>query len=128
MFFASKTGEITLQKICAEASDQERKKLIPNVDIFKEIMVELIRNREIDMDALKKERSEYIQDRPGEFQLNDMLLQLVDEHAENRNIRRIETNRTVDGSAVTFAGIEDEKGMKRSIRCSNVLIRVIREE
>ena len=91
-------------------------------------MIELIRNREIDMDALKKERSEYIQDRPGEFQLNDMLLQLVDEHAENRNIRRIETYRTVDGSAVTFAGIEDEKGMKRSIRCSNVLIRVIREE
>lgn len=125
--FASGTGEISLQEICSEAAEEERKRLIPNVEIFKEVMVELIRNREIDITALKKERSEYIQDRPGEFQLNDMLLQLVEEHPENRNIKKIETYRTVDGSTVAFDGIEDEKGIKKTIRCSNVLIRVIRE-
>ena len=90
-------------------------------------MVELIRNREIDMAVLKKERSEYIQDKPGEFQLNDMLLQLVEEHPENRDIKKIVTYRTTDGSTVTFEGVEDEKGSRKNIRCSNVMVRVIRE-
>ena len=31
-----------------------QQQLIPNVEIFKEIMVELIRNKEINMEALKK--------------------------------------------------------------------------
>ena len=126
--FASRTGEITLENICEEAGEEERQALIPNVEIFKEIMVELIKNREIDIKALQKERSEYIQDRPGEFQLNDMLLQLTEEYPENRTIRKIETCRVMDGSTVTFAEIQDENGRKKSIRCSNVLIRVVREE
>lgn len=126
--YASRTGGITLQEICGQAEAEERKRLIPNVEIFKEIMVELIRNREIDIEALKKERSEYIQDRPGEFQLNDMLLQLVEEKPENRGIRRLETCRVLDGEPVIFEGIEDENGRKKSIRCSNVLIRVIWED
>ncbi|MFR3402106.1 MAG: hypothetical protein ACLTUL_07560 [Blautia faecis] len=53
-----------------------QQQLIPNVEIFKEIMVELIRNKEINMEALKKERSEFIQDQTADFQLNEMLLQL----------------------------------------------------
>ena len=125
--YALRTGEISLQEICAQAGEEERIRLIPNVEIFKEIMVELIRNREIDIEALQKERSEYIQDRPGEFQLNEMLLQLIEEYPENRNIKRIETYRVPDQSTVIFENIEDENGRKKSIRCSNVLIRIIQE-
>ncbi|MCI6431744.1 MAG: hypothetical protein MSA72_12985 [Lachnospiraceae bacterium] len=125
--YALRTGEISLQEICAQAGEEERIRLIPNVEIFKEIMVELIRNREIDIEALQKERSEYIQDRPGEFQLNEMLLQLIEEYPENRNIKRIETYRVPDQSTVIFENIEDENGRKKSIRCSNVLIRFIQE-
>lgn len=123
---ALQSGEISLQEIGAETENQEL--LIPNVEIFKEIMVELIRNREIDIAALKKERSEYIQEKSGEFQLNDMILQLVEEYPENRKIKRIETYRIPDGSTVTFEDVKDEQGHKKSIRCSNVLIRVTQEE
>lgn len=126
--FASRTGEISLQEIGEQIGEEERRSLIPDVDIFKEIMVELIRNREIDIRTLRKERSEYIQDRPGEFQLNEMLLQLVEEHPENRQIVRVETYRTMEGNVVVFDGIEGKNGERKSIRCSNVLIRVVREE
>lgn len=127
--YAAAGGEISLQEICVrtQENEEEREQLIPSVGIFKEIMVELIKNREIDIELLKKERSEYLQDRPGEFQLNDMLLQLAEEYPENRSIRRIETYRMGDGDTVTFENIEDENGRRKSIRCSNVLIRVIRE-
>ena len=39
------------------------------VEIFKEIMVELIRNKEIDIEKIKRERSEFIQEQTEDFQL-----------------------------------------------------------
>lgn len=123
-------GEITLREVGMrlERSAKEKSQLIPNVEIFKEIMVELIKNCEIDIEALKKERSEYIQDRPGEFQLNEMLLHLVEEYPENSDITRVEVYRVEDGGVVTFDGILDENGVRKSIRCSDVSIRVRRKE
>ena len=131
---ASEKGEISLQELGGSLTLEEKEKLIPNVEIFKEIMVELIRNREIDIRELRKERSQFIQDSPGEFQINDMLLQLADEEQEERRkkdgqpILKIETYRIDDGSIVVFHSVENERGEQKDIRCSNVLIRVIREE
>lgn len=131
---ASEKGEISLQELGGSLTLEEKEKLIPNVEIFKEIMVELIRNREIDIRELRKERSQFIQDSPGEFQINDMLLQLADEEPEERRkkdgrpILKIETYRIDDGSTVVFHSVENERGEQKDIRCSNVLIRVIREE
>ena len=131
---ASEKGEISLQELGGSLTLEEKEKLIPNVEIFKEIMVELIRNREIDIRELRKERSQFIQDSPGEFQINDMLLQLADEEQEERRkkdgrpILKIETYRIDDGSTVVFHSVENERGEQKDIRCSNVLIRVIREE
>ncbi len=131
---ASEKGEISLQELGGSLTLEEKEKLIPNVEIFKEIMVELIRNREIDIRELRKERSQFIQDSPGEFQINDMLLQLADEEQgerrkkDGRPILKIETYRIDDGSTVVFHSVENERGEQKDIRCSNVLIRVIREE
>ena len=131
---ASEKGEISLQELGGSLTLEEKEKLIPNVEIFKEIMVELIRNREIDIRELRKERSQFIQDSPGEFQINDMLLQLADEEQEERRkkdgqpILKIETYRIDDGSTVVFHSVENERGEQKDIRCSNVLIRVIWEE
>ncbi len=131
---ADKKGEISLSDIAGQMQNQEenaeemQKKLIPNVEVFKEIMVELIRNKEMDMEALKKERSEFIQDQTADFQLNEMLLQLSEERFADRKIGKIEVYRIEDGSTVTFDNVVSESGEKKSIRCSNILIRIIRNE
>lgn len=121
---ASVTGKISLGELKEriEAYPEEKEIFIPNVDVFKEIMVELIRNRIIDIAALKKEKSEYIQEQPGGFQLNEMLLKLVEEIPENSKIRLIKAERLEEKEAIVFSGIRDEKNQYRSIRCSNVLI------
>ena len=106
--------------------DKEREQLIPNVEIFKEIMVELIKNRSIDIQALQKERREFIQENAGEFQLNDMLLTLLDQRTEEPGIQKIEVERLEDGGTVVFAGVLDENGEPRVVRCSNVRIRLMR--
>ncbi|MGN0511341.1 MAG: hypothetical protein ACI4GE_07395 [Lachnospiraceae bacterium] len=127
--YASENGEISLKQLQEKTKDHEdRDRLIPCVEIFKEIMVELIRNREIDIEVLQKERSAFIQEKSGEFQLNDMVLQLVDEHKEYADIARIEAYRIPGDGAVVFEQVSDEEGRTKSIRCSNVLVRILRRE
>ncbi len=131
---ADEQGEISLAAVREHILDDKEKtqemqnQLIPNVEIFKEIMVELIRNKEIDMEALKKERSEFIQDQTSDFQLNEMLLQLSEERFSDKKIRKIEVYRIEDGSTVMFENVQSEKGEKKNIRCSNILIRIIKSE
>lgn len=117
-------GEITLEQVEKQIREQTeiRDRLIPNVEIFKEIMVELIKNREMELDVLRKERSQFIQDQQREFQLNEMLLQLTEENPELADVRRIRVERLEKAGTVTFAGIRNENGERKDIRCSNVRI------
>lgn len=120
-------GEITLAELEQQAESDKGKKetLIPDVEVFKEIMVELIKSKVIDIDALQKERSEYIQDKPGEFQLSEMLLELAEAGGQETRMHRVEVYRLPMLEPVTFTDIMNESGERKSIRCSNVLIRVL---
>ena len=77
---AVSAGEISLLKLQDRIMENEKnsaeikKKLIPSVEIFKEIMVELVRSKAVDIEKLKRERSEFIQEQTDDFQLNEMLL------------------------------------------------------
>ena len=116
---ASEKGEISLSDIWKNIQENEKnaeemqQQLIPNVEIFKEIMVELIRNKEINMEVLKKERSEFIQDQTADFQLNEMLLQLSEERFSDKKIGKIEVYRIEDGSTVTFDNVFSENGVEK---------------
>ena len=126
---ASVTGEVSLGQLKdrLDIYPEEKEIFIPNVDVFKEIMVELIRNRTIDIATLKKERREYIQEQPDGFQLNEMILKLVEEQPENNDITSIEVERLEKEEAITFSEIKDEENRRKTIRCSNVLIRLFRK-
>lgn len=126
---ASVTGEVSLGQLKdrLDIYPEEKEIFIPNVDVFKEIMVELIRNRTIDIATLKKERRAYIQEQPDGFQLNEMILKLVEEQPENNDITSIEVERLENEEAITFSEIKDEENRRKTIRCSNVLIRIFRK-
>ena len=96
--------------------------LIPSIDIFKEIMVELIKSKEIDLAVLRKEKSEYITEHSLDFQLNEMLLHIVDHDEKKKGIHKLYISRTQDNKIVEFGNVQDEKGITKSIRCSNVQI------
>lgn len=123
---ALETGEITLEELSGRLTDEaDRERLLPNTEIFKEIMVELIKSQQIDIRALEKEKSEYIQEKADNFQLNEMLLDLAGR--QNIPIRRIEVYRLEDGKVIEFGRVQSEDGHVKRICCSNVLLRVIRE-
>ena len=113
---ASVTGEVSLGQLKdrLDIYPEEKEIFIPNVDVFKEIMVELIRNRTIDIATLKKERREYIQEQPDGFQLNEMILKLVEEQPENNDITSIEVERLENEEAITFSEIKDEENRRKT--------------
>lgn len=127
---AMEHGEITLEQLKEQAAKTQEflESLIPNTEIFKEIMVELLKNKEIDIAALRKERSEFISQKSDSFQLNNMLLDLLDAAQGRQEIHRIEVYRVEDGKNIIFEHVKNENGREKSIRCSNVLIRVVGEE
>ncbi len=141
----SKSGQISLKEIAnqfileeesEEISQKEREKnnkkkrleqlrFIPNIEIFKEIMVELIKNREIDIELLRKERGEYINDTQGEFQLNEMVLELVEEYKKWRGIKKIFIHRSEKEEVVIFKNVFNENGEDKIIRCTNIIFEIL---
>ncbi len=119
-------GGVTLAEIAdmLSASPEDSGILIPDVQIFKEIMVELIRNGDVDLRKLKKERREYISEGSGGFVLNEMLLSL--DEAMGLGLSAVSVCREPDGQAVAFE--YDEEGVRKRILCSNVRLRIRRED
>ncbi len=120
-------GKISLQELkehLAGCDMKEQQICIPDVDTFKEIMVELIKSKEIDIPALKKERSQYILEQSEGFQLYEMLLTILEKIPSGEKVKTITTYRTQNGETVTFEHVKDHQGTERAIRCSNVQIEV----
>lgn len=125
---AVKNGSKNLSDIAAGLSLKEiTATLIPNVQIFKEIMVELLKARSIDVMALRTERASFIKEESNDFRLNMMILEIMDEHPDWPAIKHIEISRIEGVAPVIFAHVLDEDGNQRSIRCSDVMIRTSRE-
>ncbi len=100
--------------------------LIPQIDIFKEIMVELIKSREIDLPALKQERKEYIIEQTYDFQLQEMLVKLAEEETGEDAISKIFIMRKPEEESIVFENLMDENGNLKTIRCSNVVFEIER--
>lgn len=121
---ASENGKTTLSEVKQLAGERENGSfvLIPTIDIFKEIMVELIKSREIDVNALRKEKSEYLSEQSMEFHLNEMLLELIEQEEHRKKISKVLVHKLEEAPAVEFSGICDESGRLRTVRCSDVEI------
>lgn len=97
--------------------------LIPTIDIFKEIMVELIKGRTLDLEALKKERRESFEDDSEVFEVNRMVLDIMEDIDPEERVNFIVISKHGE-SKVSFGNIMDEQGRLREIRCSDVKIEV----
>lgn len=114
--------KVSLQEIKQIAEEKEGgiPELIPEIDIFKEIMVEFIKSKEIDLKALKKERNDYVVEQTLDFQLHEMLLNLAEEASDKGEFSKIWILRDTESEPVVFENIETGDGMLKTIRCSNV--------
>lgn len=124
--YASGKGGISLSEL-KEAASEELDELIPTVEIFREVVVELLKSRTINLDELRKERSEYLAQTGLEFQINEAVLSLVEENEEFQDIHGLETTRIENGKAVIFENLESESGRVRRVKCSDILFLTVKK-
>ena len=123
---AVERGSVMLSEIEDEIAEKQPAKidvLIPTIDIFKEIMVELIKGRTLDLEALKKERRESFEDDSEVFEVNRMVLDIMEDIDPEERVNHIVISKHGE-SKVSFGNIMDEQGRLREIRCSDVKIEV----
>ena len=122
--FVFKTGSIELNEIQRQLNDSQLQQLIPTVEIFKEIMIELLQAKELDIQRLKQERSENISEQTFEFQLSTCLLDVLEALFPLKRIETLTVTRTETKKVVTFEHVQDEEGRKKTIKCSNIKLEV----
>lgn len=114
-------GEISLETLLKQVSDEERSTLFPSIDIFKEIIVEMLKEKEVDLENIRNFRKEYIYEEPSDFELGDTIFSLL----SDTDVKKFKAGRIEDGKSIDLGIIEDEEtGEQKRIICSNVYFRV----
>ena len=122
--FVFQSGVIELSEIKAQLDEENLQQLIPSVEIFKEIMIELLQAKSLDISKLKQERLENISEQNYEFQLSTCLLDVLEQHFPLKKIETLSITRTQSEEVVKFEQVMDEAGRKKTIQCSNIRLEV----
>lgn len=107
-------GNISFEQLMQSVSDEQKQKMTSDIGALKTIVVELLREKCVDIERLKKERRDYILEENEEFHLGESLLRLFGDS----EVSRITAERIEDGKEIELC--RQENG--RRIVCSNVNI------
>ena len=110
-----------------EKDTSECLKLIPSTDVFKEIMVELIRAHNIDIEAIRDERKNVLDDGSEVFELNYMLLEILEDVDKNNRVKALTVEKMPEADNVIFKNVNDADGNLRNIKCTEVRLSIIEE-
>jgi len=125
LVLATSSGEITLQEI-QNKLDGNYKTLIPTVEIFKEVIIELLKSKNINIQDLKLERDEHLNDQTiQDFQLNECILGLIESNITLKSVSQIMTYRLDAKETVSFENILNENEESKRLLCSNIWIKII---
>lgn len=99
--------------------EEDYRVCMPTVEIFREVMIELLTEECVDIQILKKEKREHFQDAPDQFQVNEMVLKIVEDKSW-KQVHKIYARRSEKAEIIQFERVLDEDGRERNIKCSNV--------
>lgn len=125
---ANKRGEISLHEISAIASEDRAllKKLIPTIEIFREIVIELLKIKSVDVQELREEKAQYTDDLAPQFQLNETVLNIVEESPDLGDIAHVRVSKLSGKEKVKFRELSSKDGMVKVVTCSDILFEVKR--
>lgn len=99
--------------------------LIPTVEIFREVVIELLKIRSIDIGILRQEKEAYLTDELLTFQLNECVLELVREDALLAHIKEVKAYKLEEEEAVIFENLTSETSTIKRVICTNVYFEII---
>lgn len=98
--------------------------LIPNVQIFREVIIEMIKYRSINIEEIKEERKNTVESGEIEFQLNKSILEIIDYNKSLMRIKEIKIEKIFNSNDVLLENVKDENGALKNFICSDVLFSV----
>lgn len=113
-------GNVSLEQLMQVISDEQKQKMTADIGALKTVVVELLREKCVDIDRLRKEHRDYILEENEEFHLGESLFRLFGDS----EVSRITAERIEDGKEVVLC--RQENG--RRVVCSNVNIAIYSEK
>ncbi|MCR5815099.1 MAG: hypothetical protein K6G15_11505 [Desulfovibrio sp.] len=134
---SGRTGQTTLAALCARCQEDAayQARLLPDISIFKEIMVDLIRAAVFSVERLREEHAQIVQVRNTEasqpaalegLKIGDLLLSIVDHEAGWHNLEELVVRKISQVPDVLFHGLMDETGRPRQLACTDICFSVKR--
>lgn len=120
-------GQLRLSELIKQLSQDERERLVPNIAVFKEIMVELLKVQKIDITSMRIERAEFIQEETKDFRLQSMLLDILDKRAQWQKVKKLIVHRLPEANPVLLKQLDENTGVLKNIRCSDVMLKAVWE-
>ena len=119
-------GKVALSDIISSIGEDEdlKRSFVPTVEIFKEVLVEMIKVRNINIDELIEERKTFIDSGEIEFQLNKSILDIIENDIRFKNIKYISINKIEENKDVKIKNIVDENGSYKNLICSDLLFEI----
>lgn len=123
---ASESDKISLRDIKELIGESNilMDKLIPNVEIFREVIIEMLKNKSIDISEIREERKNSIENGEIEFQLNKSILEIIDSNKNLKYIESINIEKILLSEDVKLEGLRDESGEIKNFICSNISFEV----
>ncbi|VYU69878.1 hypothetical protein [Clostridium tertium] len=127
--FACEKEKITLSEINNKIKESEVLKdvLIPTVNIFREVIIEMLKVRDINIKELQEERKTSIDNNEIEFQLNKSILEIIDRNDLLSNILEIRINKVEFGEDIKLEHVKDENGDYKNFICSDIVFEVYKK-
>jgi len=100
--------------------------LIPTVEIFREVIIEMLKNRTIDIAEIREERKNSVESGEIEFQLNKSILEIIDGTSRFKRIAKIIVDKIWDNRDVKLEGLLNENGDIKNFICSDISIEIIK--
>jgi hypothetical protein len=125
---ASERGRISLGEINSliKSSEILMNTLIPTVEIFREVIIEMLKNRTIDIAEIREERKNSVESGEIEFQLNKSILEIIDANNDFKKISKITVEKILDNEDVKLTGVQNENGAIKNFICSDISIEIMK--
>lgn len=125
---AAERDKISLCEINSliKESDILMKTLIPTVEIFREVIIEMLKNRIIDIAEIREERKNSVESGEIEFQLNKSILEIIDGNKSFKKISKIKVEKILNSEDVKLEGLLNENGDVKNFICSDISIEIIK--
>lgn len=122
--FFKENKKISLAQISVFANKDEnlKRSLIPNIEIFREVVINFLSSREIDINALKEEKNKSIYDsKDYEFNLSEMILNIVENDIDLSFIENIRIYKNEENKKVKFYEVETDDKFIKVLNCSDIV-------